>query len=727
MRPTTEQLIIAPDALDLSDPNRPVSSRSRWQDQVWYFDTNQIGAPRLGKSLNWPKDANPDIVEMLRKIAWSALVSPQDRRVSLGTMGNYGFGFDRLARFMTYWNYIDFTEFDRKAVQYLLTQLRKEAATESPDDYDDLDDEDALREEEEAELEPAVADPIGDDDRMFDSRLTFSAVYTIFRTIALIYRQREVARRLGVAIGDEDPLGGKSPYSWATKVRAQCETTAHALPDEIALPMSTATDRLLGTPADDVIDLIRLYLQKISPSRSVLSRQRAEAAVLASGFSTLKGEDGPWHPPLPLRNQRGKAEPISCTLRNLAVAVSNAAVLLLLQLTGLRIGEIVSLRAGVDHLSGLPACVRRVRSASGRLDLFYACGAVTKWREAPDAEWWLIGASPAGSACVPMTVRAIDVLQRLFEHWRLLTDDPLAADSLFLSLSESGLPRRPIGITRPTVTAISNGLNELYGRLLDWNALPDFARDGTDLARYKRTRGRCIKTSQWRKTYAVSTVRINSRLIAPLKRHFKHLKMATTERAYIGADVSMLEDFDEAQIQMTVHFLRDRARGTTTTAGRTAGIIKRNLKWIRLLDEQGDPELGENLEASVRTLGMRLSFTEYGACAIVLDPMSARCHELAGNSSFLNDRPDVEQRSPDVCASCKCFVADSSNIPSWRRRFVERNADKRTLLRAGEIGAARAMALRARRALRILRGLERGMTIEDRRKWREPIGSVMKT
>lgn len=722
MRPTTQQLIVAADALDLSDPNRPVSSRSGWRDQSWHLDADQRGARRLGWTISWPNDANANIVEILRKIAWSALVVPQDRRVKLGSMPAYAFGFSRLARFMTQWDYADFVEFDQNAVQYLLKQLREEADAQSSEDYG-LDREDALGDEERDEVEPVVTDPTPGELRTFDSRLTFGCVYKIFLSIALIYRQRRVARGLGVRIGDDDPLGGKSPYHWAMKVRAPCETTAHALPDEIALPMMTATDRLLGVPADDVIELVNLYLREVGEVRDERSRGRADAAVLKRGFSILEGEDGPWHPPLPLRDSKSQTESIPLTIRNLAFALRDAAVLHLLQLTGMRIGEIVFLRAGVDNSTGLPACVQRVRSPSGHLDLFYAHSAVSKWRDAPDRECWLIGASPAGSPYVPTTVRAIDILQRLFHLWRLLTNDPIAAESLLLSASVSGLPQVPTAVRRPTVTAISWSLNRLYGRLLDWNTLPDLARNGMDLTKYKRTRGRCIRTSQWRKSFAVTTVRIDSRLISPLRRHFKHLNMATTEGAYIGADPSMLEDLDEAQLQMTVHFLRDRARGTTTTAGRTAGIIKRNLSGIRLLDEQGDPQLGENLEAALRTTGLNLWFAEHGACAIRLSPTSARCHELAGTRSFLNDRPDFEQRSPDVCASCRCFVADSSNVPFWRRRFLESNADKRTQLRSGEVGAAWTMVLRARRSLTILRGLERGMTIEDRRKWRAPLGS----
>ncbi|WP_204333287.1 site-specific integrase, partial [Klebsiella pneumoniae] len=57
----------------------------------------------------------------------------------------------------------------------------------------------------------------------------------------------------------------------------------------------------------------------------------------------------------------GSTEPASKTLCDLVTVIRDAAILALLQLTGMRIGEIVTLRAGFDPQTGIPTCVTSTR------------------------------------------------------------------------------------------------------------------------------------------------------------------------------------------------------------------------------------------------------------------------------------------------------------------------------------------------------------------------------
>ena len=459
---TTQQLIIAVDALDLSDPNRPISSRSQWQSDVWYFDEPRIGAMPHSSAIWWPTDASPKIVDMLKKIVWTAIVVPHGRPTKPATVAQCSTGITMLARFMTRWDYTDFMEFDATAVKLLLGQLKIEAARVDAEAYDDAEDEEVFEDDsDETAITVAIDEVLKPVDQvrpatdlpgriLFDGQLTFVSVYILFRTIALAYRQRDALRSHDVHIPEEDPLEGKTPYHWALEVRQPLETKKHALPDEIALPFMIAIDRLLGLPADDVIGLQRsVYAQFAPRCNKGWTGTPEEKTAQAFRFSLLPGENEPWHPNLPIKTGEGSTVPISRTIKELVVAIGDAAVLHLLQLTGMRMSEIVSLRAGWNPETGLPSCVRRVPSASNRLDLFYAVGTVSKGRQVPDNEQWLIGSAPRYSDFVPTTVRAIEVLQKVFEPWRTLSSDPIILGALLSSSGSAGLPHGSRGVSSP--------------------------------------------------------------------------------------------------------------------------------------------------------------------------------------------------------------------------------------------------------------------------------------
>ncbi|WP_137864594.1 MULTISPECIES: site-specific integrase [unclassified Sphingomonas] len=131
-----------------------------------------------------------------------------------------------------------------------------------------------------------------------------------------------------------------------------------------------AVDRLLGTPADEVMRLQDAHLDARGRARrdriTKLQRRLGTEALVGRSFATLAGEAAPWHPTLPIMLADGSTEPASKTLCDLVTVIRDAAILALLQLTGMRIGEIVTLRAGFDPQTGIPTCVTSTRSSAAR-------------------------------------------------------------------------------------------------------------------------------------------------------------------------------------------------------------------------------------------------------------------------------------------------------------------------------------------------------------------------
>lgn len=694
-----------PDALDVTDVNRPVSRRSRWGDPVWRLDDNRLGAPSHGAALYWYDDIAPEITELFKKVIWSALVLPAGKAPKTSTLAYFQSGMTIVGRFMTEWDYADLSEFDVTAVEYLASHLRTLAHVVPADE----DDEDAgLEHPLGARKWPQIQLPTPDG--RGGGPISNSTCETAFKFIALVYQQRRVLRRMGVAIGDVDMLGGETPRAWGIKVREQRENKSEPVPEEIAMPLMIAADRLIGIPANDVLEMQDRYLAACARTGVKLQVHRlrlADLAVVGRPFSILPGEPISWHPELPLTDHKGVPETASFTVRDLVCMIRDIAVLTILQQTGMRIGEIVALQAGMNAATGLPDCIVRMRSPSGERDLFYAKSLVSKQRDVPDPELWLLGCVPTGSTAIPGPVRAIQILQRLLEPWRNLFEDPADRGALLLTMDGPGLPQLGIAVHAPTVYGISRTVSLTYARLMNWKALPDAARNGTDLTPYKRTRGSCIAARQWRKTFASNIARTDSRLLNSLRRHFKHMSLATTEGSYVGRDIGVLEDVDEAQLQMTMRFLRDQTRGGGATIGRTGTVVMRNIKRIREIDDRGAYKLGDSLTESLTTSETGLLALDHGSCAISISPDRARCHQVAGTVSFLNDRPNFEHQTPEMCAGCPCFVANRLNMPYWRTRFLDNNVAKRHHDRAGGNAAARVFEAKARRAWLVVRALRR--------------------
>lgn len=700
---TTTQLALRPDALKVGDPYKAVSSRSVWNDAVWRLDGAWLGSGTRTTSIYWPTEIDEELLEAFRRLFWSTYVVPQEQPPpSALTLAQYNSGMRVLARWMDEEAY-GFEHVDVDFGRHLREHLGDLVGDVDGDDYSDDEDGGDLDEDAASRTSP----------------VSFGLVNGALRMVALIHSQRHALRSMGMSVPDEDPLEGQSPHTLAFEIRAPAPGRRGALPNEVSMPLMMATDRLVAGGAFRDVALLQerclAAIEGVTGRGGWASARRTRALAEATTdieFSTLPGEARSWHGNL--RDDGGRKH-MSDIVRDLVTFAQTTCVLLLLQLTGMRPGEIVALLGGIDPETGLPSCVERVLSPSGGLWMFYAVGKVKKGRTGPEDARWLVGAVPVGVDALPTSVIAIQTLERLGRPWRDNSSNPIARQSLLVSVAGSRGFLRKASALPMLVERLQQNLLATYPRLMDLGALPDFSSEGIPLRSYKRSSpdgsslAPLIRTSQWRKTYATMLVLIDGRLASALTRHFQHLHAATLDGAYVSSDGRLLEILDSARMATVMDMLSVQIDGRLPSIGRAGRILERNAVRIRrLIDDARAMPGGVSglLEVHAPTAWRG----EHADCAFFVAPHRAACHENAGTAHFLNERPDFELRTPETCVGCANAQIGPSHLAFWRDRYLEANRARRTM--EGH-AAALAMRERARLAAGVFTALRRRMSSKE--------------
>ena len=429
-------------------------------------------------------------------------------------------------------------------------------------------------------------------------------------------------------------------------------------------------------------------------------------------FSVLPGEMEPWHTPHDQAEvdefwavyKKGYTRSTvsgSQLLRSLICSIRDACSIVIQSETGLRVSELCGLDPGIDQESGLPTCVRVRRSYSGLNELFYVDGRLFKTVPTSERVEWLVGSRPVGSKELPPPVRALGVLTRLLDPWRKLARDPKIARTLFVQPAGIyGMPGKSgIGITFEDMILV--GQRQFVYRYVDLSKLPDRNRRGEDLAAYRENRGLCLRTHQWRKTFARYICGTDSRMLPAVSRHFKHLTLAMTEEA-------ALQDAYESNInQSTARILYENARGKPAQAGRMAKVIDEHRAEIQALIANKDERDGRRaIQKWVEQNRLQIFFAPHGKCFVRMDPVGARCHEVGQTVHWLNEEPDYAIRHPSLCAGCSCFLVDKENEEFWLQRYLD---NYRAFLQGASLGKAsdyRIARERADQAAAILQALK---------------------
>jgi integrase len=658
-----------------------ISGASLWTDPQWQLDNQTPGLSDCQSKIRW--DVNlpdgtslldpqwADLLDSLRRFTWSLLVDPREGKSFKNTsMGMHSHMICHLVRWMAGNGYQRICELDNDASWEYVEHVCDLAA--------------------------------GDD----DGEPTVSVVWQKLHIVTLLHKQSLALADAGILPMPEPPFDGRSPFDVAKEVAVRVVGRIPPLPDAVALATMTAAERMVGTPAEDVIKLQDIYLAAyqnggpgthLGPGNSLPCRAHAaRLAVAPFIFSTLPNETTPWHAPIDTQPRRGKGEK-NCVLdiRELINDIRNACVIVLQSHVGQRISEVVGLKAGIDAETRLPSCIILRTSRTGLNTVFYLKGLVSKIHS-KEMEW-VIGARPVGSSYLPPPVRALTVLERLYRPWREMGE----LDDLIVSFTASqGLPKVKQSIGRPYSGKICIGQQDFLRRYVDFGVL------GNDPEVEGYRDGRGLRTHQWRKTFALWVIRTDPRMLPHLSQHFKHLSLAMTEQGYIGNDPELIEAMDAVRQQLTVRLFFEAATGQKAFAGHMAELVEEHRATLaNLVTGKEDVDARKSVGQWVVENDLRIWFAEHGNCLLALRPEAARCHQIGGTGHWRNGRPNFEIREPSVCVGCECFLIDGGHAEFWRQRYQGNQRAVENAERIGRSGEFYVARQRARQAAAILRAL----------------------
>lgn len=277
---------------------------------------------------------------------------------------------------------------------------------------------------------------------------------------------------------------------------------------------------------------------------------------------------------------------------------------------------------------------------------------------------------------------------------------------LFMSL------RRPRGLPKLAGSAKTIRSDNLRWRIKDFiaewvdlSALPDESARrvvDNDLVAWRRSKGRVIKTHQFRKMFADFALSIDPRLLPALQTHFHHLDQAITEGGYWGKNREQVEPLSTVRAQQINQTLFDLVTGRGKVAGRMGEHLEGNLDELRArVAGKSTTETWREVVRFSQEKDLKIWFAAHGAC-MPLRPTSMRCHERAGTSSWLNGGPNYSTREASLCAGCECFILDAKHKPFWEDRYVQNAVAYQLAERRGEGAAFRVVRERAEQARKFL-------------------------
>lgn len=621
--------------------DRNVSTISRWGDDFWALDVNTPGSERTG--LNWRMKVvdgrsltDPGYASMLdwtKRFIWSLLASPGEgmRPLVPGSMASVGVGLKSLV----YW------------MSTVDIQSPDDLTPERVSDYfEDLGE--VLTEAGEA---------------------TVTQAWLRVRVLQLLWRQRKVLAECGIPPMPKSPFGVESSFSVARKIGSIDVGWINPIPDEVAVKVLNGAHQFIDLTFETTVRMVRASYEayfsegrghRNGPGTSKHSRHlRSKAALMA-----LRTRN----------NLKVPAESVSfgdaADLRDRFTDLVGAALCVIQGGTGMRGSELAAMSGGQASDTGFPRCIRTHVSPSGLFEIFTLASAVSKSESGARTAEWVAGMRLRGENDVPPVVRAVQVVDQLFEPIRKAT----GITSLFLSLPPGvGLPKTRKGVGKVFTGHLREWQRRFIERHVDLSGLPNQSSKpvrNDDLVEYRESRGRCIKPTQFRKAFAAFAVQVSSDLIPALAMHFKHVSHAMTEGGYIGNNPTLLAERNSLATQKTASMFADLVHGRQKFAGRRGVELTEQLDQLRALVPTDDLARGWTaVNRIVSDIGVVGWFHTDGTC-LPLDPSEMRCHINAGTIPRV-DRvtPNFEFRRASVCSGCKNYLIAGDNLDFWIKRF----------------------------------------------------------
>jgi hypothetical protein len=268
--------------------------------------------------------------------------------------------------------------------------------------------------------------------------------------------------------------------------------------------------------------------------------------------------------------------------------------------------------------------------------------------------------------------RAVNVIQKLLQPFRSMADGKVR-EALFVVFSKGdGFSSDGQTISVLTTEALLRWQKRFVAAHVDWttvNASPDTQK-------YINSKGDCLRTHQWRKTYAQFVFQVNPKLLPAIARQFKHLSIAMTEGAYIDTNDALLKDVAEHNLYRTTDRLLEFARGTAPKMeGRLARLLEKYQGELgTIIKGKNDTEARQAMLTWCTQRSLKLFFHGYGGCIPGLAPTEAECHKRAQTVHWANTAPNYATREPNVCTGCFLFMVGPESVEFWHDRYVSNSA-----------------------------------------------------
>jgi integrase len=679
-----------------------VSSRSFWTDDIWYLDNPKPGQKNVvyWKYLlpdgSWTTDPeNFEILESFREAFWGMLSDAgwYGTTLAVGGMENIASGARSLFRWMNYRGLRSVGDLAPENQNLYLEDIPgivvygndfygerlRDAEFESDDFEVEEDDETAdvdATQSVEREYEETLSNEDEGEDEVEESErdeLTWSKVTARIKPIYFLFAQKAKLAARGFGFIQNEPFGGRRLNKVTGTVAKHTLNRIPPLPDEVVGPLLRIAIEWLEVRSADILAMQDLLLnaraEREDEGNSLTQKAgRVRAALESYQFSDGSNICEPWG----MKNVGGlRQRPPAIILRYCFNRLRDACVIVLQYLIGIRPSEVCGIAGGMDETTGLPTCVGTIRLRSGFMEAFNLTSTLSKGVERPRLEEWLLACRPAGSTHLPLTVLALQVLERLMSPWRKLG----GYESMIVGLTLAhSFPHSPANIEPVSVKFLGKHLKIFITREVDFSGLPDKSHRGESLVEYRKSGGRNISARHARKTFAAYILETRASLLGAVKDHFKHMSVSTTEGAYFPQSTRMRGDINSVGTLDSVSMFMQAVRGRKFV-GRMAEAVHRYFSGPEFQGNLDDNDLFKKIKALVIKHDLRIFFNDHGKCFIKVDPLASRCRQATDTAHIMMTKPDYTVRSPSMCGGCAVFAMDAENLPFWKDRSIRYASD----------------------------------------------------
>lgn len=683
-----------------------VSSRSRFGDGVWKLDILTPGQPDAAGYIDWKFEVGDglcfshrvfyDLRLTLKRFVWSMFCERSSGlALTAGSIRKVSTGVKSLVRWMYQNQYRSLSELTAAASEEFIEDIQRHCRELA---------------------NGAVCLSVNDED---DSELDYEVTSGELRPRLVIWghlwAQRDVMLRSGQDALPEEPFSGRSPRSIADNLATKAQGWIPAVPDEVALRVLQEARRWVLERSTDILAVQDLYLAAYDEAHGCCEQHKANRAkteLEKFQFSIDSSTGKPWREAIaPSRRETLFHSGWRCArlsshevLRVLVEDLCAACMIVIQGEAGPRINEVCGLISGKSSPSGLARIVEMRPSKTGLNEHFFMRGLLSKMQHGPREVEWLIGSRPRGTDVIPAPARAIWVLERLFEPLRQRAKTTLGDSLIIQFVAPRGYPRDGAQLGRPLVGKLRKLQRQFLGNNVDLSDLPNRNKLGQNLAEYRDSKGACLRTHSWRKTFAQFVFRTDPRMTSAIAQQFHHLSLAMTEEGYLGNDPTLLEVMDSVRQEQTALVFYELVRGERPAMGRMAKLVDQYREELKHLVAASNRS--EGIEAVRRWVvkeDLRIWFSQHGKCFFKVAPGNSRCHQLGGSAHWGNREPNFAYRTPDACLGCAVYAVDAEHAAFWQARLIENARWLQSGIASG--GARKVAELRVRQSEAVLRAI----------------------